>query len=38
MPISLYITIEVVKTIQAYFIFQDIDMYYDACEYPFKTR
>lgn len=28
MPISLYISIEIVKTIQAYFISQDIDMYY----------
>ncbi|EJT98292.1 phospholipid-translocating P-type ATPase [Dacryopinax primogenitus] len=27
-PISLYISIEIVKTIQAYFIFQDVDMYY----------
>ena len=27
-PISLYVSIEVVKTIQAYFIAQDIDMYY----------
>jgi len=27
-PVSLYITVEIVKTIQAYFIFQDIEMYY----------
>ncbi|KAI8922887.1 hypothetical protein BC831DRAFT_58074 [Entophlyctis helioformis] len=26
-PISLYVTLELVKTIQAYFIYQDIDMY-----------
>ena len=32
-PISLYITIEVVKTIQAFFIFQDIEMYYADCEF-----
>ncbi|KIJ56259.1 hypothetical protein M422DRAFT_219400 [Sphaerobolus stellatus SS14] len=32
-PISLYISIEIVKTIQAYFISQDIDMYYG----PFDT-
>lgn len=32
-PISLYITIEIVKTIQAYFIFQDIEMYYE----PYDT-
>jgi hypothetical protein len=31
-PISLYITIEIVKTVQAYFIFQDVEMYYDACK------
>ncbi|KAG8918881.1 hypothetical protein FRC01_001607 [Tulasnella sp. 417] len=36
-PISLYISIEIVKTIQAYFINQDIDMYYepyDTCCVP----
>ncbi|KAF7419236.1 hypothetical protein PC9H_001823 [Pleurotus ostreatus] len=27
-PVSLYISVEIVKTIQAYFISQDIDMYY----------
>lgn len=32
-PISLYITIEIVKTIQAYFINQDIEMYYG----PYNT-
>ncbi|THH16206.1 hypothetical protein EW146_g4397 [Bondarzewia mesenterica] len=32
-PISLYISIEIVKTIQAYFIGQDIEMYYA----PFDT-
>ncbi|KAF8329253.1 hypothetical protein F5887DRAFT_1184248, partial [Amanita rubescens] len=32
-PISLYISIEIVKTIQAYFISQDIDMYYQ----PYDT-
>ena len=31
-PISLYISIEIVKTIQAFFISQDIDMYYDPLE------
>lgn len=29
-PISLYISIEIVKTIQAFFISQDVDMYYKA--------
>ncbi|CAG8840696.1 9324_t:CDS:2, partial [Racocetra persica] len=33
-PISLYITIEVVKTVQAYFIHSDIDMYYPKLDYP----
>ncbi|KAL0581270.1 phospholipid transporting ATPase [Marasmius crinis-equi] len=33
-PISLYISIEIVKTIQAYFISQDIDMYYGALDAP----
>ena len=34
MPISLYISIEIVKTIQAFFIAQDIDMYYEALDAP----
>ncbi|KAJ3555310.1 hypothetical protein NM688_g2646 [Phlebia brevispora] len=29
-PVSLYISIEIVKTIQAFFISQDVDMYYKA--------
>ncbi|PBK64856.1 hypothetical protein ARMSODRAFT_989840 [Armillaria solidipes] len=33
-PISLYISIEVVKTIQAYFISQDVDMYYQPYDTP----
>jgi phospholipid-translocating ATPase len=33
-PISLYISIEIVKTIQAYFISQDIDMYYEGFDTP----
>jgi phospholipid-translocating ATPase len=33
-PISLYISIEIVKTIQAYFISQDIDMYYEPYDTP----
>lgn len=33
-PISLYISIEIVKTIQAYFIAQDIDMYYEPLDAP----
>ncbi|KAJ7581685.1 hypothetical protein C8J56DRAFT_895271 [Mycena floridula] len=33
-PIALYISIEIVKTVQAYFIFQDIDMYYEPYNTP----
>ncbi|KPV72527.1 uncharacterized protein RHOBADRAFT_55632 [Rhodotorula graminis WP1] len=33
-PISLVITVELVKTIQAFFIYQDIDMYYDELDHP----
>ncbi|KAK0531607.1 phospholipid transporting ATPase [Tilletia horrida] len=33
-PISLYISIEIVKTIQAFFIFSDIEMYYEPLDYP----
>ncbi|KAF8221432.1 phospholipid-translocating P-type ATPase [Tricholoma matsutake] len=33
-PISLYISIEIVKTIQAYFISQDVEMYYETYDKP----
>jgi len=33
-PISLYISIEIVKTIQAYFISQDVEMYYQPFDTP----
>jgi phospholipid-translocating ATPase len=33
-PISLYISIEIVKTIQAFFIFQDLEMYYPELDTP----
>jgi magnesium-transporting ATPase (P-type) len=33
-PISLYISIEIVKTIQAYFISQDVEMYYQGYDTP----
>ncbi|WWD18544.1 hypothetical protein CI109_102997 [Kwoniella shandongensis] len=33
-PISLYITVEIVKTIQAFFIFQDVEMYYAPYNTP----
>lgn len=33
-PISLYISIEIVKTLQAYFIYSDVDMYYQELDYP----
>lgn len=33
-PISLYISIEIVKTIQAFFIYSDFYMYYEPLDYP----
>ncbi|KAJ7621473.1 phospholipid-transporting ATPase 1 [Roridomyces roridus] len=33
-PISLYISIEIVKTIQAYFISQDVEMYFQGYDTP----
>ncbi|KAK4701642.1 phospholipid-translocating ATPase, partial [Phenoliferia sp. Uapishka_3] len=33
-PISLVITVELVKTLQALFIFQDLDMYYEPLDLP----
>lgn len=33
-PISLYISIEIVKTVQAFFIAQDIDLYYEPLDAP----
>ncbi|ANB13088.1 aminophospholipid-translocating P4-type ATPase DNF1 [Sugiyamaella lignohabitans] len=33
-PISLYISIEIIKTIQAFFIYSDIEMYYEPIDYP----
>lgn len=33
-PISLYITIEIIKTAQAYFIYSDAAMYYEKLDYP----
>ncbi|KAF5094733.1 hypothetical protein DV451_004925 [Geotrichum candidum] len=33
-PISLYISIEIVKTIQAFFIYSDVFMYYAPLDYP----
>ncbi|ODV72376.1 phospholipid-transporting P-type ATPase [Cyberlindnera jadinii NRRL Y-1542] len=33
-PISLYISIEIVKTAQAFFIYSDVNMYYDKLDYP----
>lgn len=33
-PISLYITIEIIKTAQAFFIYSDIGMYYEKLDYP----
>ena len=33
-PISLYITIEIIKTAQAFFIYNDTYMYYEELDYP----
>ncbi|OAD03030.1 hypothetical protein MUCCIDRAFT_126583, partial [Mucor lusitanicus CBS 277.49] len=33
-PISLYISVEIVKTLAAYFIYADIDMYYEPTDTP----
>jgi phospholipid-translocating ATPase len=33
-PISLYISLEIIKTAQAFFIYSDIEMYYDKIDYP----
>lgn len=33
-PISLYISIEIIKLLQAFFIYSDTDMYYDKIDYP----
>lgn len=33
-PISLYISVEIVKTLQALFIYHDVKMYYDQLDYP----
>ena len=33
-PISLYITLEIIKTAQVFFIYSDTQMYYDKIDYP----
>src|SRR3984957_9865704 len=33
-PISLYISIEIVKTAKVYFIYSDVEMYYEKLDYP----
>lgn len=33
-PISLYISLEIIRTIQAFFIYSDTEMYYDKVDYP----
>ncbi|KAB8337153.1 hypothetical protein FH972_021457 [Carpinus fangiana] len=33
-PISLYITLEIIRTIQAFFIYSDTFMYYEPVDYP----
>lgn len=33
-PISLYITLEIIRTLQAFFIYSDVLMYYEPVDYP----
>ena len=33
-PISLFISLEIIKTLQAFFIYSDVHMYYDKLDYP----
>ncbi len=33
-PISLYITLEIVRSVQAFFIWSDVHMYYERLDYP----
>ncbi|KFY27602.1 hypothetical protein V493_03403 [Pseudogymnoascus sp. VKM F-4281 (FW-2241)] len=33
-PISLYISLEIIKTLQAFFIYSDTEMYYERLDYP----
>lgn len=33
-PISLYITLEIIRSLQAYFIYSDVEMYYKKLDYP----
>jgi phospholipid-translocating ATPase len=33
-PISLYITLEIIRTLQAFFIYSDVLMYYEKIDYP----
>ncbi|KAI3654342.1 hypothetical protein MP228_001061 [Amoeboaphelidium protococcarum] len=37
-PISLYISVEIVKTIQAFFIYQDLDLYYAVNDTPCNPK
>ncbi|KAL1641076.1 phospholipid transporting ATPase [Diplodia intermedia] len=37
-PISLYITLEIIRTIQAFYIYLDVNMYYEKLDYPCTPR
>ncbi|CAI8035915.1 Phospholipid-transporting ATPase ID [Geodia barretti] len=37
-PVSLYVTIEIIKIIQVYFLNWDLDMYYEPTDRPFLAR
>ena len=37
-PISLYISVEIAKTLQAYFIYSDLKMYYEKLDMPCQPK
>lgn len=37
-PISLYITIEIIKSMQAFFIYSDVGLYYDKLDFPCNPK
>lgn len=37
-PISLYITIEIIKSLQAYFIYSDLGLYYEKLDFPCNPK
>lgn len=37
-PVSLYITIEIIKSLQAYFIYSDVGLYYEKLDFPCNPK